>query len=334
MSTEQSNTNETIVQEPISYFDDVNVEIETPEDDENTFQNKLLLEKCNNVLTFGKKHKGRTYREVYVADKNYIKWICSQKETSGPLSKYKDWIEEYTTYVENTEGIIGSGKYVGYSYDHVLFCDPGYCAWIVKNINKEDSDLFIFKDYLKDKEIVVPPSPTVGSTNDNLESSTIDGNSTLKTGKHSGKTFQEVLETEPSYCEYMLKSGKGLPDFRSWLATVKIPSPNKDSDLGEVNVIEPKDDSIITTGKFEGATFLFTMESDPGFCKYILKSKLTNKSLIAFKSYLAVNFKDVGDAKNTSTSTLQQEFNIAEDEGDVPFNVLTLHNKIDKKKNN
>eukprot|EP00746_Dinoflagellata_sp_MGD_P043280 gnl/MRDRNA2_/MRDRNA2_205156_c0_seq1.p1 gnl/MRDRNA2_/MRDRNA2_205156_c0~~gnl/MRDRNA2_/MRDRNA2_205156_c0_seq1.p1 ORF type:complete len:501 (+),score=67.52 gnl/MRDRNA2_/MRDRNA2_205156_c0_seq1:37-1539(+) len=43
------------------------------------------------IITFGNKHRGRTFRYVYETDKNYVEWVKRQDAT-GPLASFKNYI--------------------------------------------------------------------------------------------------------------------------------------------------------------------------------------------------------------------------------------------------
>merc|ERR1712178_219133 len=99
----------------------------------------------------------------------------------------------------------------GRSFQEVLATDPEYCQWVLQESKKEDVGFRMqeFAAFLDDKSELQQPAAKE------------DGK--VSFGKYKGRSFQEVLATDPQYCQWVLQessgdSGNGMQTFAAFLS--------------------------------------------------------------------------------------------------------------------
>ena len=123
--------------------------------------------------------------------------------------------------------------------------DPSYCSWVM-DLSAEDaliSTLSGFQRFLVDRRFQAPA--------DNF----------MTVGKHTGKTFDEVMTEDPIYCSWILDPSSGSINSPVMLRFKKFLQ-----DKGFQAVAE----DVMIIGKHKGKTFEEVMREDPAFCTWVL----------------------------------------------------------------
>lgn len=143
--------------------------------------------------------------------------------------------------------------------------------------------------------------------NDCRESCTI----TFK-GKHSGKTFQQVLEDDPNYCEYFLTQvhtdSESVNRFIHYLKNNTTEREKEEVDLG---------DTKLDFGKHKGKTFKEVLSEDSGYATWFAEREARTSVQKLFQKYISENLvveeDEVEEAEEVS------------DEGDLKIEFGTKH---------
>lgn len=98
------------------------------------------------------------------------------------------------------------GKYKGQDVKSIFDSDPSYCIWL-----------------LTQPKILSPTSDLYKVMQSRFEH---DPNIYLSFGRHKGKTLKYVFDTDPKYCEWMLRSDFVSNRDPSLLTTLKTMSCN------------------------------------------------------------------------------------------------------------
>ena len=205
------------------------------------------------TFPFGKQ-KGKTFAEVFEADKGYVSWVFGQTNPSGPLAAFKSYcesrgFEEQPQQQQQSqqrkrdapssqgasvgEGVMAVGKHKGKSFAEVAESDSGYCDW-VRNSQGLTGNLLEFQTFLSGGQGAVAsiPSPAKRFNNNNNSNNNNNnygnnnknnsggggGSDVVPSGKHQGKSFDELLKTERSYLEWVV----GLDDLKAnWMKDLK-----------------------------------------------------------------------------------------------------------------
>ena len=157
------------------------------------------------------------------------------------------------------EGIIPVGRYKGKLFSEVLREDPSYCTWVKSMEDGIDVGLMDFQTYLKEQDFVGVLSCG---------------------GKHNGKTYEEVMIEDPSYCAWVM----GMSEEQRSKASVSIIRFRKF--LGSKGF---KSEEIVPSGKYEGKTFEEVMTEDPLYCAWVMdlvKEGKNSSGMIRFKDFL------------------------------------------------
>ena len=109
------------------------------------------------------------------------------------------------------EEVLPVGKHKGKTFEKVMTEDPTYCAWVMdlcKEATPNSTALLRFKEFLEDKGF----------------SSHSEG--IVTTGKHTGKTLEEVMTEDPSYCGWVMSLSTEGIDTISMLRLRKLLEAN------------------------------------------------------------------------------------------------------------
>ena len=94
----------------------------------------------------------------------------------------------------------------------------------------------------------------------------------LRTGKHKGHTYQEVLRSDPKYCEwvatYWLRCNLDVIAFAGWLVP-HYPFHNS------LKLAKVGPSSIALSGKCKGLSYQEIKDTDPDYCTWIRKHHAT-----------------------------------------------------------
>mmetsp|Transcript_67201 Transcript_67201/g.160999 ORF Transcript_67201/g.160999 Transcript_67201/m.160999 type:complete len:447 (-) Transcript_67201:119-1459(-) len=186
------------------------------------------------VLRFGK-HKGKTFQEVAAEDSSYCSFVLRSKEESGNqnLLRFAQYLEAHqgqpqsqlpggsgggrstafqpsasssafqvSSAVPSGSEVLKFGKHRGKTFEEIYEEDQQYADWAVRNANQgSNGNLTVFASFVKARR--------QEGSDSNQSAGTVSHtvlNDTVHFGKHRGKTFAEVCEEDPLYCEWVLKS--------------------------------------------------------------------------------------------------------------------------------
>lgn len=114
------------------------------------------------------------------------------------------------------------------------------------------------KKIYKNGAVKAEAERTEGSTNDGI----------LRTGKHKGHTYQEVLQSDRPYCEwvatYWLRCNLDVIAFACWLAP-HYPFHNS------LKLAKVGPNSTALSGKCKGLSYQEIKNTDPDYCTWIRK---------------------------------------------------------------
>jgi len=232
--------------------------------------------------------------------------------------------------------ILGGGKHKGLSYDDVMAQDPQYCNFIMQRHMQQQPmgrDLRGLVDYMQSKQagdhdvgrtheaaFDAPaeaddgghqPDAAEGDVVYFSEAADDAGGSLVRFGKHKGLTFQQVLEQEPDYCQWVLREAtaraeRGEPareDFTALVGYIQANGTSTTPAYGRrgqaaqsysrgsyggrgasqaYNQTQTAEESDLVTGgwqvafgtKFKGWTFDQVIEADKSYCDYIVDQVL------------------------------------------------------------
>ncbi len=97
---------------------------------------------------------------------------------------------------------------------------------------------------------------------------------TVTVGKHKGRTFDDVMKNEPSYCEWIMKSELtgNLNELQKYIASatgvasnIAAPSPAKKAASQGNNVT-----SVVPSGKHQGKSFADMVKKERSYCEWIM----------------------------------------------------------------
>ena len=122
-------------------------------------------------------------------DPSYCEWVMSlsaeEDSDSSLLVRFKHFLQSKGF---NTKGIMTAGKHDGKTFEEVMQEDPLYCT-LVTDLIKEGNNkpaMVKFKNFLDDRGFQ-------------------SAEDVMTVGKHEGKTFEEVMTADPSYCASVLR---------------------------------------------------------------------------------------------------------------------------------
>jgi len=178
------------------------------------------------TLPFGR-HKGLLYDDVFSNDGLYSLWLV--RYSNSPASwlqnqclTFADWTQERDPQFAMLEpDMCLFGKHKGEKYNDIFRVDSGYCEWILQINHKDPSSTLIghFADWLTYREPNFVRRFSMG-----LAAKPVRPMSqTLKQGKHTGKTFEDIFRSDKPYCKWLIKSWKPgaksgpLGAFADWI---------------------------------------------------------------------------------------------------------------------
>mmetsp|Transcript_46027 Transcript_46027/g.127837 ORF Transcript_46027/g.127837 Transcript_46027/m.127837 type:complete len:298 (+) Transcript_46027:158-1051(+) len=98
------------------------------------------------------------------------------------------------------------------------------------------------------------------------------GHRTLSSGKHLGKTYDHVIEHEPSYVAFIMYSNNNdLALLPAW--------------SGLCRYVEREHGGIMTHGKFQGETFKKVLSDDPDYARFLVEQHASNERYTRFVEY-------------------------------------------------
>jgi len=212
------------------------------------------------VLHFGQ-HKGMTYEEVLHSDPKYCRYMLGDCDVGGnsPMAAFIGWLRDQeipsSSRMPAGSSVLRVGIHKGKTYEEVLLSDAEYCRYMLGEIDVDgNSGLAAFLEWLRDQEIPSSPQMPVAS-------------SILRFGQHKGKTYEEVLQSDPDYCRYMLGDieadcNSPRAAFIEWLHDQPIPSSPQ--------MPMPAGSSVLLLGHYYGKTYEEVLQLDPEYCRYML----------------------------------------------------------------
>jgi len=144
--------------------------------------------------------------------------------------------------------VVEFGKHKGKTYEEVLHDDPSYCTWCSsRSLFDCSSAGLAFSAWLFTQDV-----PEV----------ILSGSCKIQFGKHAGKTYEDVRQTDPGYCHFVMSlsghgSGDGVNNFADWLADQEIPEANATT--------------LVGFGKYSDKTYEAVLFLDPDYCVFVQK---------------------------------------------------------------
>eukprot|EP00445_Apocalathium_hangoei_P057463 CAMPEP_0204094244 /NCGR_PEP_ID=MMETSP0360-20130528/190831_1 /ASSEMBLY_ACC=CAM_ASM_000342 /TAXON_ID=268821 /ORGANISM="Scrippsiella Hangoei, Strain SHTV-5" /LENGTH=460 /DNA_ID=CAMNT_0051043553 /DNA_START=32 /DNA_END=1410 /DNA_ORIENTATION=+ len=208
-----------------------------------------------------------------------------------------------TTYVS-------FGQHKDLTYEQVFSQDPGFCQWVVDTAasGKALPALLQLAAWLQGQGLQSRRSPA-------KDLSTPTGSSKLCCGTYSGKTFVEVLEIDPEYCDYILKAeipdteseqGRTFVAFAKWLKTqVLLPLESG-----------PTGTAILSSGKHNGKSYEEVLREDPPYCSWVVSQEKSPdgeipdteseqaRTFVAFAKWLKTQVRLPSASGSTGTAIL------------------------------
>lgn len=180
--------------------------------------------------------------------------------------------------------VIRFGKYKGEKTFRELFIKHrDYCQYIMGLTTIKGKTVRTFYDYLVDHGMTrddTDDEESSESDEEDYEEPDI-GKSKITFGKYSGKTFEDVFNMDIGYCTHML-SLKPVPYTRDFIQYVKA-AMEDDLDLSSQMITNP-------ASKHYGKTFLYILENEASYCRYILGLATTENTQIYFlKLFIKAN---------------------------------------------
>lgn len=133
--------------------------------------------------------------------------ICRAPHKNRRDNYCNDCRVEHKIVTDNT--IIKFGKYKGktWTFGDVLTKDPPYCQWVMTQ-DIQDGKIVEFRDWLIGKGLVldIKPNPT--------------GDQLVGFGKYSTLTYDQVYQSNPQFCKWVLQTPSKMPAFnglKRWL---------------------------------------------------------------------------------------------------------------------
>mmetsp|Transcript_9993 Transcript_9993/g.21989 ORF Transcript_9993/g.21989 Transcript_9993/m.21989 type:complete len:378 (+) Transcript_9993:77-1210(+) len=241
------------------------------------------------VVTFGR-YRGAQWQDVLEKDPGYCRWIIREAQPdrapSLSLVEFADWLKdadpEMASFAkrewhvgqsqsqsssrpippsdadeDDDEQGLGSkvltfGKHRGRTFREVLYEDPKYCSWAMKNyestLETMTPDLLVFLEWVKERWDRKGP--------------------VLHFGKHKGCHLSDVLEKDPSYLTWLLARNEQ-----------KKSEPQEESEAGLRLALESYCRWIqehwdvppyLTKGRFAGVSFEQVFKDSPDYCRWVL----------------------------------------------------------------
>jgi len=278
-------------------------------------------------VEFGK-HRGMTFEECFREHPDYGEWLLRQPEspkttgfrnyiatnkastskshTSAPPAK----LEQSAQWSAAGQAVVTFGKYKGKSFEEVSQLDPKYCQWVVESSQKPDAKDFtkVFAAYLQQGSSDVPkPAPPVQNSPRAAPSGgSSSSGGTISFGKHKGKSFEEVCQTDVPYGQWMVKQSKEpdasanaqafaafvqdrFPDLLTTPSGKPSGSPAFSKSWNKPSYPKPPypkpvevDDNSVSSGlkrlgggKHAESTYAEVFESEPRYCKFVVEHGLS-----------------------------------------------------------
>eukprot|EP00929_Paragymnodinium_shiwhaense_P047204 TRINITY_DN23941_c0_g1_i1.p1 TRINITY_DN23941_c0_g1~~TRINITY_DN23941_c0_g1_i1.p1 ORF type:complete len:335 (+),score=60.67 TRINITY_DN23941_c0_g1_i1:70-1074(+) len=145
----------------------------------------------------------------------------------------------------------------------------------------------------------------------------------LTFGKHAGKTWQEMYDEFPGYCNWVLRqsqddSSAELSDFAAYVT-------ERRSDEGEPAVAKVSGHEVIPVGKYRGRDYASIAEEDPDYCEWVI-STVTSEDpgpLKEFADFLIAEHPEIaercGSRQGSSSSPRSGSLPPSEASGRIPF---------------
>lgn len=191
---------------------------------------------------------------------------------------------------EPAGNVITFGKHNGRSYDEMVEIDPLYCEWCMRAADEPDTGdrMREFAEWLtKDGRIkprTIPNSTGLANV--------------LPFGKYRGKSYEDVLDEHPEYCEWAAKTAampdatSGLLEFVAWL-NKSAPASQMTAWKEQAKAIEVGE-NVVAFGKYRGRAFEDVLLEDPDYCRWVVDAdKVEDRSevLHSFASWLGARIK-------------------------------------------
>ena len=172
-----------------------------------------------NVIPVGK-HKGKTFKEVMDEDPAFCGWVMRlsrEGANSSAIEKFNTFLEDQGFSVPpSAEEVLGVGEHKGKTFEEVMTEHPQFCSWVLSDDSITSSSLLSFRSFLQDKGFRAPSSPTAQKSSTARPETS--ASNVVPIGKHKGKTFEEAMREDPSYCSWVMsRENRALASFKAFL---------------------------------------------------------------------------------------------------------------------
>lgn len=174
--------------------------------------------------------------------------------------------------------LLGFGKHATSTYEQVLKDHEDYCQYVVNHLDEDSGPAFRnFAGWLEAHGF----SASKGIVN---------------FGKHKGSTFEEVLNDDKQYCEFVVRQADQSmnPEFTSfagWLqaqgvsATKDRVSATKDNqDPTQLDSQNPKQ-LRLGFGKHRDLTYAEALQQEPSYCEWVLSESGKRDAFPSFQAF-------------------------------------------------
>lgn len=249
----------------------------------------LALGDGGGVVRFGK-YLGDSYQQVIANDPEYCHWIVRTADKdpdrsdyfvqfadfcrvhlpigplssdSGPVAKadpdYRafgraaadgsiDLAQPQSAPEARADAVLSFGRYKGETMLSVVEGDPDYCQWVVAQAAAPDASpcLVSFASFVKEGRLERSPPNVVGF------------------GRHRGKTYEDVLEEDPDYCQWVMRrvalpgASPRLVAWSRWLSEAGVQKVERDPQAETVGF-----------GMYRKLTLKELVDRDPYYARWI-----------------------------------------------------------------
>eukprot|EP00747_Dinoflagellata_sp_TGD_P216943 gnl/TRDRNA2_/TRDRNA2_89409_c0_seq2.p1 gnl/TRDRNA2_/TRDRNA2_89409_c0~~gnl/TRDRNA2_/TRDRNA2_89409_c0_seq2.p1 ORF type:complete len:292 (-),score=49.85 gnl/TRDRNA2_/TRDRNA2_89409_c0_seq2:42-917(-) len=249
------------------------------------------------MFAFGK-HRGRTFADVKEKEPEYVSWALDQRDPSGALAEFLDYLKtegvtkdnrpvspEPAEPGETAEKKLTFGKHRGRTFADMKDNEPEYVSWALSQ-SEPSGALADFIGYLKAEGVTkdnrparpAPAEPAMMAEN------------VLTFGKHKGRTFAAVKDTEPKYVLWALEQKEPSGDLADLVAYLKAVGVSENPPTA-LPPVELGPETLLTFGQHRGRSFGDVMRNEREYALWALEqySKSPSTELKGFIDYLKAN---------------------------------------------
>ena len=158
--------------------------------------------------------------QVLDEDVEYCRWLSQIDSPAAGLARFKAYVATPGKLPAKklAQMTVPSGKHAQKTFEDVLREDRGYLEWILSLSDIQAGWMRELKEFALEKGVKSKNTPPNSASKPPQQYGEAVGPGSVPSGKHKGKSFEDVLREDPGYVQWVV----GLDDIKApWMQELK-----------------------------------------------------------------------------------------------------------------